>query len=681
MKTKNILKIAIFSIALFALLISPVLKSNSFQVRANGEVLKTTQEIESSLVDKNALTICQVDTDKWIVECKKNHNDFLCEAQGSFILSWCEIVKGTLEGFGKMFAGLINLEIDWILKALDPDIYGKFATNEGVIAIWIILRNIVNSLLVLGLIGIAIATILGYKKYAWKQVLWKLILVALLVNFSLVISGMVVDISNYLAGYFLSMSQENNESIAPRIMKGYGYTKVANTTTDQYDPPYIFGEDKYKTTQIVQDEDAKKEVDKYTLGFGNFFIITFIMILVGGFAVIALLAIFLTVVVRNFLLIVLLGLSPIAFAAWVFPDTEKYWKMWWSNFIKWCFFPTIFAFTLFLALTVMNNMPSIGTESPMAVTIVRMVLFSMFLVGGLIFSIQSGGVVSKTVMQQSSKIGAAAGGFVSKKTSGAITESSTYKKAGKFLTKVPLLGGVGQEMMVAGEKAKAGRVKEHEKNLENVGLGNLKALEEAKAPSPLDRNAYERRVALTNKLADMGELGPHHFKLEKGQLLETGDTIENKVEALSRIKPDKIRDKTQTSDFIKDIVKEKEDEAKKQGKSEQEIKDAGNKVFDETIQEIAKKLSPAQLAGWWEGVSPKDMVEGQWGGPEGKIAQAIKKDGQAKKKFYDEAIPSSTVLRAASGISVKKEKEKQNKEPKETPPSPGWTKQGRIWRP
>ena len=220
MKTKNILKIAIFSITLLALLISPVLKSNSLQVKANGEVLKNTQEIESSLVDKNALTICQVDTDKWILECKKNHNDFLCETQGSFILSWCEIVKGTLEGLGKMFAGLINLEIDWILKALDPDIYGRFATNEGVVAIWTMLRNIVNSLLVLGLIGIAIATILGYKKYAWKQILWKLILVALLVNFSLVISGIVVDTSNYLTGYFLSISQKNNESIAPRIMKG-----------------------------------------------------------------------------------------------------------------------------------------------------------------------------------------------------------------------------------------------------------------------------------------------------------------------------------------------------------------------------------------------------------------------------------------------------------------------------
>jgi hypothetical protein len=789
MKTKNILKIAIFSIALFALLISPVLKSNPLQVRADendqtcesqggyceaysikcksGYVQDNSlscpsgvgkpkccipdpnagtsqvgqrglKTIKSSLPEERAESFCKKNFQKGMLLCEKRYGwgteQLGCQFKVVIADIWCTITVAILDGLGKMFAGLINLEIEWILWALDPGTYGGFAENEGVIQIWEMMRNLVNSLLVLGLIGIAIATILGYKKYAWKQILWKLILVALLVNFSLAIAGTVVDISNYLSGYFLSIAQEENDTLAPRIQKGFGYVEEESngiktlSSADifdekKYELPKILGfetisklEEKIKEQQIagtltpLEDTEVSEDVKNYDLRFGNFFIIGFIMVLVGGFAVISLLAIFITILFRAFILIVLLGLSPIVFAAWIFPDTEKYWKMWWSNFIKWCFFPAIFSFILYIAVIAMSamNKVSIGAD-PATQTIIQMVLFSMFLVGGLIFSIQGGGVVSKTVMQQSSKIGAAVGAFVSKKTSGAITESSTYKKAGKFLTKVPLLGGVGQEMMVAGEKAKAGRVKEHEKNLENVGLGNLKQLEKAPAPSPLNRNAYERRVALTNKLADMGELSqksvefikmhrgderlnasaitkaiPHYFKMKKGQLVETGNTIENKVEALSRIKPDKIRDKTQTSDFIKNIVTDKINEAKKQGKSEQEIKDSGDKAFDETIQGIVKKLSPAQLAAWWQAVSPKDMVEGQWGGPEGKIAQAIKKDEQAKKKFYEEAIPSSQVLRAASGITSKKQKKEgkqdQDKGPEETPPHPGWVKKGGIWR-
>jgi len=272
---------------------------------------------------------------------------------------WCVTTKAILEGLGKMFSGLINLEIGWILWALDPGTYGGFAENEGVIQIWEIMRDLVNSLLVLGLIWIAIATILGYKKYAWKQILWKLILVALLVNFSLVISGIVVDISNYLSGYFLSIAQEENDTLTPRIQKGFGYEEEGSGDTKTLNPADIFDEEKYELPKILGFDTATTtaaDVANYDLRFGNFFIIGFIMILVGGFAVISLLAIFMAILFRAFILIVLLGLSPIVFAAWIFPDTEKYWKMWWEQFIKWCFFPAIFSFTLYIAVIAMSGM-------------------------------------------------------------------------------------------------------------------------------------------------------------------------------------------------------------------------------------------------------------------------------------------------------------------------------------
>ena len=736
MKTKNILKIGIFSIVLFALLISPVLKSNAPQVRAISECEKdenngicinkglkcttlgeykessfkcanykedkccisdpdagTTQvgqhglhTVKVPLKEERADDVCKISFDEAKTKCSNDQDGLFfekqeCKMQAFFTYQWCQIVKGVVEGLGKMFSGLINLEIEWILNALNPKAYGGFATNVGVIAIWTMLRNIVNSLLVLGLIGIAIATILGYKKYAWKQILWKLILVALLVNFSLVISGIIVDTSNYLTIYFLNMSQENG-STAPRIMESFGYT--ASTTPDTYDPPSIFGDDKYKTPAIVGAEEPD-EVESYTLRFGNFFIISFVMILVGGFSVIALLSIFLTVIIRNLLLIILLGLSPIVFAAWIFPDTEKYWKMWWDNFLKWCSFPIIFAFSLYIGLTAMtaiNTIAPIGTTDSMAITIIRMVLFSMFLVGGLIFSIQGGGAISQAIIKQTSKIGAATGAFISKKTTGTVKESSTYKKAGELLTKVPLLGGVGQEMMVAGEKAKAGRVKEHEKNLENVGLGSLKELEKAPAPSPLDRNAYERRIALTNKLADIGELSkesvefikmhqgdtrldasaitkaiPHYFKLEEGQLVKTGKPIKSKVEALGRIKSDKMKEKTQSSDFIKNIVDDRKDRASavamSRGKTKEEAEEFANRTadstFDKTIQEIINTLSPAQMAAFWHSLSPKDLIKKGWGGPDGKIMKAIEKDDATKKKF-EQHLNDSKPLRAESGI-------------------------------
>jgi len=530
MKTKNILKIGIFSIALFALLISPALKTNIIKVNAddpdtdsaqsttNQDISDiymlgygiSTEDITTGLLEERANDICsEIDYDVIIENCAKNHDavyrETICRAKASFAQIQCEFVIGILEGLGTMFGGIINSEIEWILNALNPATYGGII-NDGVNAIWTVLRNIVNSLLVLGLIGIAIATILGYKKYAWKQILWKLILVALLVNFSLVISGIVVDTSNYLTGYFLSMSQENG-SIAPRIMMGYGYTKDADTT-NQYTSPSLFGSDKYKSTQINQEGATEEGVGKFTVGLGNAFIIAFITILTGGFAVIALLAIYLAIIVRNIFLIILLGLSSIAFAAWIFPDTEKYWKMWWSNFIKWCSFPVIFAFTLYLGLTVMNAMPPIDPNSSMAVTIIHMTLFSMFLIGGLIFSIQSGGVVSKTVLQQSSKIGAALGTWTAKTTTRGIEGSKVYRTAGQKLTQVPLLNKLGYNMLDKSDNARTtGDIKKREKEIgENRSKEQIMDIANGITPNRMNKKAYTDYMASRNIATKKGWL-------------------------------------------------------------------------------------------------------------------------------------------------------------------------------
>lgn len=502
MKTKNILKIGVFSIAVFILLISPILKSNAPHVRAASEcedeegkcinartscpsgytssgaaasfdcnpiglkccikdtgtieIRRGAQTINVRLPEERPESLCKKNFEEGMKQCAARYgwdlNALGCEIKVVIADIWCTVTTAILEGLGKMFAGLINLEIKWILWALDPETYGGFATNTGVIAIWEMMRNLTNTLLVLGLIGIAIATIIRHKKYAWQNTLWKLVIIALLVNFSLAIGGTIVEVSNYLSGHFLSIAQEENESLAPRIQESFGYTEIAptagdTTNTKEYNPPALLGTDKLKLPEILGFETAttsapaQTEATKATpeeeaatanfdLRFGNFFIILFVLILIGGFALISLLAVFVTILFRTLILIVLLGLSPIVFAAWIFPDTEKYWKMWWEQFIKWCIFPVIFSFILYIAVMAMSamNKITIGADSATQ-TIIQMVLFSMFLVGGLIFSIQGGGATSQMVMKQASKTGAAVRDFAGYKVQKGVTGSETYRKA------------------------------------------------------------------------------------------------------------------------------------------------------------------------------------------------------------------------------------------------------------
>jgi len=373
----------------------------------------------------------------------------------------CVIQKGIIEGLGKMFAGMMNLEINMTLWAFRPSTYGGFVNNPAVQGttdnpgVWNFMRNLVNLLLVLALVVIAIASILGIKKYSWQQILWKLVIVALLVNFSLVIAGMVLDTSNFLSYYFLNLAKVENQSISESISSSFDVEKISDA--DKYDIPSVYGQTQTTTAG-------------WGMGWGQFLLVAFALILIGLFAVIALLAVFLTMIVRSFIIIVLLCLSPIAFAAWIFPDTEQYWKMWWQQFIKWCTFPIIFGLMLYIGVFAVNNL---GIENEqgigMMAFIIQIMLFSMFLVGGLIFSIQSGGVVSKTVVQQSSKIGAAAGAFLGYKALKGATGSETWRKAQKKLedSKFAPTHDIGVWMGRQPKKIRAAESKQIEEDYKN----------------------------------------------------------------------------------------------------------------------------------------------------------------------------------------------------------------------
>lgn len=67
---------------------------------------------------------------------------------------------------------------------------------------WKIILAFTNLGFVLGIIVIALATIFRLESYALKQTLWKLIVAALLVNFSLVVAGAFIDVANNLTQYF-----------------------------------------------------------------------------------------------------------------------------------------------------------------------------------------------------------------------------------------------------------------------------------------------------------------------------------------------------------------------------------------------------------------------------------------------------------------------------------------------
>lgn len=79
--------------------------------------------------------------------------------------------------------------------------------------------------------------------------------------------------------------------------------------------------------------------------------------------VLAVLAVLVTLVVRKALLVLLTIVSPVAFALWVLPGTDKYFKQWWSLFLK-----TLMVYPIIAALFAITNIMAVVTFDSSTIT-------------------------------------------------------------------------------------------------------------------------------------------------------------------------------------------------------------------------------------------------------------------------------------------------------------------------
>ena len=207
---------------------------------------------------------------------------------------------------------------------------------------WTIFRDIANLGFVLGIIIIAIATILRYKDYTAKQILWKLIVAALIVNFSLVIAGAFITASNSVSQYLLNAMGSNDGSTVAKIGDSFGYTKLVTEVSD-------WGSG---WTGVVQGIANTAGVgDGASLGV---IVSLAIILLFGVVFLFTLLAYAGMLVLRYFSLVFLLIISPVVWLLWIFPSTKKYFGEWWSKFLHWIqYAPFMLVFT-YISLTILQ---------------------------------------------------------------------------------------------------------------------------------------------------------------------------------------------------------------------------------------------------------------------------------------------------------------------------------------
>ncbi len=284
---------------------------------------------------------------------------------------------------------------------------------------WEIFRNLGNILFILAIVAIGVATVFRINGYAVKDLLVKLIIGAILINFSLTIAQAVLGIADTLQQQFLSDGSGAVRAIINTLF-------VSNIWADT------------PGAQLGDFSETIRIVTQFFIAFAAFF---------------AILAITILACIRVVMLWLLLMLSPIPYVASIFPKTGGYSKDWWNKFINWALVTPAVGFMLNLTalMTVKNRtvIQDLASKSQVALNeswlnsaafalasnIIPLVFLYMTLKVATSFGSGAGGFVTKTLNKTTGMAfapAAALGGYAA----GAV---SSVGKAATTVAKTPIV--------------------------------------------------------------------------------------------------------------------------------------------------------------------------------------------------------------------------------------------------
>lgn len=227
---------------------------------------------------------------------------------------------------------------------------------------WRFMANIASMFLILFLIVIALAIILKLETFETRKTLVRLILVALLINFTLVFIGALVDVSNILYNTFY----RGNESLPSEIIEKIGAGGVAMFVSlaawivvlaATFAIPFV--SPAAQTAIVIGGATTMLP----SIIVWVFQIASFLMVS-GMFFTYAILF-----VVRVYAIQLLAVISPLAFVAYIFPQTKKYTSIWLKYLLEWVFMGIFLFFFMALGLTAIDALMPSGFSGPVPIPV------------------------------------------------------------------------------------------------------------------------------------------------------------------------------------------------------------------------------------------------------------------------------------------------------------------------
>ena len=249
----------------------------------------------------------------------------------SALAAWDWVIS-IVAGFLGIFIWMLGVILVIVIKGLILIAsYQNFIGSPAVTLGWVIVRDICNMFFVVVLLIIAFGTILHLEEYSYKKWLPKLILMAVLINFSKTICGLMIDAAQIVMLTFVNAFKDVGGANLTNILGLSDIVTLAKT------------EGTGATLWTV--------VGAYGLGF--------IYLLV---AIVTIVTMMMMLVMRLVMIWLYVVLSPLAYLLSAFPGGQKYASQWWSEFTKNLIVGPVLAFFIWLSFAALQTYNQSGFD-------------------------------------------------------------------------------------------------------------------------------------------------------------------------------------------------------------------------------------------------------------------------------------------------------------------------------
>lgn len=374
-----------------------------------------------------------------LVPCFLNLPGYLLSAIGYAIL--------VLSTFILFLAGTV---FNWVVIRTVFQFATYFGTSEGMLVAWTVLRDIANIALLFGFVFIGVATILNTQSvegYSAKKALPRLIIFAVLLNFSLFATQGIIDVANGFASIFSTYAgqecgqadeatgtegQQNedcaNIGISGKIMSAAGMNHFPTSEG------FLGGlERPYSTAAML-----------------------IILSILVSITAMVLFAASIMLVIRVVVLSLLMVTSPIGFAGLAIPSLNKIAQDWWHKLINQAFFAPLYLLMVFISLKLVDGLQDGGASITQAISadvsnggtiagnmqvVVVYAIVIGFMVGSLMVAQKMGAAGAGFATKTAGGLAFGAQGFVGRRTVGRLSNAAAQKVASsEWARKNPGLG-------------------------------------------------------------------------------------------------------------------------------------------------------------------------------------------------------------------------------------------------